>query len=247
MFELNDATIKQIINDINADQNKQQKERDFKSHQMYSGNQREYVKSELEALYPESHKIMRVSNVNVLKKTVSKRAKVYKDEPRRVVNGKDNENLTKIYKEGRFNGAYRKMDEGFNRSFTGLLWVQNDETQRGKFRLIYLNRFTFDVIINNDTLETEAVILSYPKSDVTSPISTMFSDGVNQLIAESQMDSANDATVYAMWTKDQHVNVVKRLNKQTTTIDYIKTDESDEKKKSRMRKRMILECSHLFG
>lgn len=228
MFILNDATIKQIINDIETDQNKERKTRDFQSHQIYSGNQREYVKSKLAAIYPESHHIMRVSNINVLKKVINKVAKVYKDAPKRVINGKDNDILNNIYKIGKFNNAFMKMDQGFNRSNCGLLWVQNDEIEKGKFRLIYLNQFTFDVVINNDTLELEAVILSYPKADVTSPNSSVFSDGVNQLIAEHQRDSANDATVYAMWTKDQHVNVVANINKKTTTIDYMKTQENDE-------------------
>lgn len=228
MLVLNEQTVRQIIADIETDQNKQRKARDFKSHQILKGNQREYVKSELQSIYPESHHIMRVSNVNVLKKVNTKVAKVYKDAPKRVVNGKDNENLNTIYKDGNFNSAYTKMDQGYNRSNCGLLWVQNDPIEKTKYRLIYLNQFTFDVVINNDTLELEAVILSYPKTDVTSPNSSIYSDGVNQLIAEHQRDSANDATVYAMWTKDQHINVVRNINKNTTTIDYIKTDESDE-------------------
>jgi len=228
MLELNDQTIKQIIDNIESNENKERKRRDFKSHQIMSGNQREYVQQEIKSIYPESYQIMRTSNVNVSKKVNDKIAKAYKDAPKRTVNGKDNENLNSIYNSGMFNAALTKMDQGYNRSNCGLVWVQNDSIEKTKFRPIFLNQYTFDVIINNDTLELEGVVLSYPKTDVTAPNGSIYSDGVNQLIAEHQRDSANDATVYAMWTKDQHVNVVKSVNKKTTTIDYIKRDETED-------------------
>jgi hypothetical protein len=230
MLVLDEKTVKQIIDDIESNQNKERKTRDFRSHQIFAGGQREHVVNELKKIYVESHHIMRISNVNVLKKVINKKAKVYKDSPKRTVNGKDNDVLNKIYKDGFFNSAIKKMDEGYNRSNCGLLWVQNDDTEKNKYRLIYLNQFTFDVIINNDTLELEGVILSYPKTDITAPNGSVMSDGVNQLIAEHQRDSANDATAYAMWTKDQHLNVIRNINKKTTTIDYIKRDDEDEGK-----------------
>ena len=54
MLELNEQTIRQIINDIESNQNKERKQRDFKSHQIFAGRQREYVKHELYEIYPES-------------------------------------------------------------------------------------------------------------------------------------------------------------------------------------------------
>ena len=228
MITLNAETIKTIIEDIESQQNKDRKARDFKSYQIFSGNQREYVKNAICKVYPEAHTIMRTSNVNLVKKVVNKKSKAYKEPPIRTVNSQTNENLDKIYEKGSFDDAFRKMDEGYNRSNCGLLWVQNDEFEKTKYRLIFLNQYTFDLIINNDTLELEAVILSYPKASITAKDYTVYSDGVNQTIAEHQRDSANDATVYAMWTKDQHVNVVRSINKNTTTIDYIETQESSE-------------------
>lgn len=227
MIVLNKETVKLIIENIEGDQNKERKKRDFKSYQIFSGNQRDYIKSRLKDIFADSYHVFRVSNVNVLKKVVDKIGQAYEEPPKRMVDGKQNDNLDSMYSEGNFDDAFVAMDVGFNRSRCGLLWVQNDPITKTKNRLIYLNQFTFDVIINNDTLELEAVILSYPKSDITASVNTEFSDGVNQLIAEAQMDSANDATVYAMWTPDQHVNVVANVNKKTTTIDYI-IDENNE-------------------
>ena len=132
MITLNAETIKTIIEDIESQQNKDRKARDFKSYQIFSGNQREYVKNAICKVYPEAHTIMRTSNVNLVKKVVNKKSKAYKEPPIRTVNSQTNENLDKIYEKGSFDDAFRKMDEGYNRSNCGLLWVQNDEFEKTK-------------------------------------------------------------------------------------------------------------------
>ena len=60
--------VKRLINDINSPQNIDRKTEDYDSYQIIGGNQRQYVAAELKRIYPESHKIMQKSNVNILKK-----------------------------------------------------------------------------------------------------------------------------------------------------------------------------------
>ena len=229
---LDKKTIEAIIEEIESNENVERKSRDFRSYQIYEGNQRSYVESRLKDIFVDSYSVMRVSNVNVLKKVIDKIGQAYDEKPTRLVNGKANETLDKIYSEGNFDFAFDAMDVGYNRSKCGLLWVQNDEFEKTKFRLIYLNQFTFDVLINNDTLELEGVILSYPKGNVTNAYSTNDSDGINQLIADAQQDSGEDSVTYAMWTKSQHVNVIKKKEKgkKESTLDFIIDDKNKDSK-----------------
>lgn len=222
-FNLTDPEIvKKIVSEIEGRQNLDRKEEDYSSYQIYSGNQLQFVEQKLQELYPESFKVMVKSNVNVLGKVTDKKAKVYKDSPVRLVNGKKNDNLEEIYSKGKFNRSFALLDTIYNRSKCTLAWVQNDPLFPTKFRVVPLNQFTFDVVIDNDTFELLMVILSYPGTDVTAINRDVRSDNANQLIAENPNDSAEGSRAYAMWTKDHHINiVVSGGDKTTTKIDYM--------------------------
>jgi hypothetical protein len=220
--------IRKLIQEVETNQNRERKKRDFESYQTYAGNQREYVWNILKRTYPESYEIMRVSNVNVVRKVVDKKAKVYADSPKRTVNGMPNERLDDIYKQGHFNEAYSLMDTIYNRSNCALVWVQNDPVEKTKFRLVPLNQYSFDLVINNDTFELEAVILSYPGTDITTSdrVSDSQSDSQNQILAESQYDSTANSKSYSIWTKEMNVNIraTSDVNGGISTIDYMPND-----------------------
>ena len=218
--------VRRIITDIESEQNRQRKKEDFDSYQIMSGNQRQYVSAALKSLYPQSHKVMVPSNINLTQKVVDRIGCVYKDAPTRKVNGKDNENLSTIYKESSFDYAYATLDKTFNRSRCALAWVQNDYFEKTKFKLVTLPQYSFDVVIDNDTLELKMVILSYPDTTITTGNRQTRSDSQNQIIAESQLDSSSNGKRYAIWTDNYHVTVRAYSHDKTTVIDYIH-DESN--------------------
>lgn len=221
-LDITDSNIvKRIINDVESEQNRQRREYDFDSYQVESGNQREYVKASLVEMFPESHKVMTTSNINVLGKVVDRRSKAYKVPPERLVNGERNETLDKMYKEGLFNRSFASKDRTYNRSRCVLEWVQNIPSMPTKFKVVPLPQYTFDVVIDNDTLELVMVILSYPGNDITVGGRSTVSDSQNQIIAETDLDSASSSKQYAIWTKDHHVNVKVGLIEKTTVIDYM--------------------------
>jgi hypothetical protein len=226
MPNLQDKTIlKRIIADIETNQNRERKIKDWDSNQIYSGNQRTYTENALRTIFPESHVIMRVSNVNLLKKVVDKKAKVYNDAPRRLVDGVENDNLNMLYDEGLFNRSFAQMDTIFNRSKCALLWVQNDPEFKTKFNLKVLNQYSFDLVIDNDTNEVKMVILSYPSRDITNRLRVEgdYSNSHNEIIAESQYDSAPESKTYSIWTAEEHITIQAKRDELgiVTQIDYI--------------------------
>lgn len=226
----NPEIVKMIIRDIESEQNRQRREDDFNSYQIESGNQREYVKAELVKMFPESHKVMTTSNINVLGKVVDRLSKVYKTPPSRLVNGKKNDNLDKIYKDGLFNRSFASKDKTFNRSRCVLEWVQNIPGMPTKFKIVPLPQYTFDIVIDNNTLELLMVILSYPDGSITVNNRDTRSDSQNQTIAESDLDSSISSKQYAIWTKDHHVNIQATGKKEGTTITFMIDPENEDQK-----------------
>ncbi len=233
---LNLSQVSQIITEIESTENRDRKTDEWRSYQIYSGNQRKYVLDELRKLFPETHTSMRVSNINIEKKVVDKRARAYKDKVVRALNGKPSETLDEVY-EG-FDKAYAQFDTSYNRHKNSLMWVQNDPLMPTRFRLLALNPYSFDLVINNDTFEVEAVILSYPDETITRETTNIDnskkvkSDGVNQGIAEGQDDSSPDTKIYTMWSNENHVVVrsTRRVldDEVVTHIDYV-LDENNPK------------------
>lgn len=218
--------IRQIVNDIESDENRKRRKKDFKAFEVYSGNQQDYVKDELRALFPSSHESMRVSNVNVLRKVVDKKSKVYKEAPTRKVDGEDSEELDDIYKAGKFNRSFQSIDTLFNRHKHALAWVQNKPEFPTEFKLKSLAPYVYDLVVDPDTNEVLIVILSYPSTEITHDVPRALADTQNQVIAESQEDSGPDEEkVYAMWSKDFNVNIKAQFTKGAVTeVTYISDD-----------------------
>ncbi len=231
---LNKGVVQGLINEIEGTENRDRKIYEYRSFEIYSGDQRKHVLKELSVLFPESWKAMRVSNINVEKKVVDKRARVYKAPPTRLVNGESNDNLDLIYEN--FNTSFQRYDVSFNRHSHSLAWIQNSADMPSEFNLKILDPYLFDLVIDPDTNEILAVILSYPDTDITNPESSLdrskvkIPDGFNQGIAESPQDAAAETKTYSIWTASHHVSVrvqktvVKGETK--TIIDFV-TDESN--------------------
>lgn len=241
--------VTQLVNEIESSENRDRRQFEWRSYEMYSGDQRKHILDQLRTLFPLTWDTMRVSNINILKKVVDKIAKSYKKPPQRMVvddglgTTSENEEVNRIFLG--FNETFKQMDKSFNRHKCTLLWVQNDPEMTTEFDLRSLDPYLFDLVINTDTLELEAVILSYPDQTITnfsantdeSKIKTP--DGRNQAIAESQQDSSplKDRKIYSMWTKEHHAIVavskkelqdIQGMTKLVTQVDFIKDENNPQ-------------------
>lgn len=195
----NPDVAKEIINDIEAEQTMKRRVGEYAAYKVDSGAQLEYVRDRLERLFPESYLTMRVSDISLSHKVLSKLSKAYKDRPIRTM-GSGTDVLNEIYKEGNFNRGFKDFERDFNRQGYGLLWVN---LVNGKLCLHSLKGFESFVIRNEASGDLEAVIINYPDSEITTTASSD-TDYMDQIIAESQNDSSAQSRIYAMWTKDHH-------------------------------------------
>lgn len=208
-------TVKQLLYDINSFQNKKRKEKEWDAYQAREGALRQYVKSQLQELFPKNHRKMRQSDININKKVMDKIAKSYSMPPKRSVekgNEAQDKALLDIYKFGNFNSAYRNFDLNYNQHKYSLFWV-NYDLEKEKYYPQALKPFEYDVVRDQNTGELDCVILNYPDLEITTngikgSIPNEISDGLNQIIQESQFDSGTESKVYALWTKDNHVVAV---------------------------------------
>lgn len=212
---LDKNVVHKILFEANSWQNKKRKEKEWAAYQIKEGMVREYVKEELKQLFPKNHLKMRVSDINVTKKVVDKLSKSYAMSPQRELPNasKDvNENLNSLYKSNKFNMAFRNFDWIYNLHKYCLFWV-NYDAEMNEYRPQALKPFEYDVIRDANSGDLQCVILSYPDIDITrnslnTNIPVEISDGINQLIQESQFDSGAEAKVFALWTPIQHAVVV---------------------------------------
>jgi hypothetical protein len=221
MIDLLDSNVIQnILSDINGSEDRNRKKYSYDSWQVYSGNQRPYVKAELERTRPKSHDAYTISNISLAKLITDKKAQSYRKQPKRSVSGDQTktEFLHEVYSEA---DAFRQlsfMDCINNLHKYSLLWINYRELEE-RFQFMAMQGHEFSVIKNKDTGALECVILNYGNLDITS--SARSGDGYDNLIAESQSDSSANSTVYALWTKDQHV-VIKV---ETSTIRTVRGEQ----------------------
>lgn len=218
---LDKQTVHQILFETNSYQNKARKEREWDSYQIKEGLVREYVKAQLKTLFPKNHLKMRISDVNITKKVIDKISKAYSLPPQRIIPGASvdqNDSLNEIYKEGEFNCAFRNFDWIYNLHRYSLMWV-NYDYEESEYEVSALKPFEYDIVRDPNSGDLLCVVLSYPDIEITTNglkgnIPVEISDGINQLIQESQFDSGSEHKVFALWTPENHVVVI--WSKKTT-------------------------------
>lgn len=226
-----------IIQDIDSIQNQERKRNEWIAYQATQGMLKDYVSTRLQFLFPKNAKKMRVSDIAVSQKVVDKISCAYSESPLRTLPGETQEasqELQKIYKQGKFNTMYQEFDEIFNLHRHGLYWVDYD-LEKQKFRTSALRPFEYDLVRDPNTGEVLCVVLNYPDQSITKrqifgsfEASSSVSDGINQLITESQYDSGVESKVYALWTPTNHVVIVVRKKEiksadGSTSINYAVT------------------------
>jgi len=210
--------ITRIISDIEGGEERARKTENFDSWEVYSGNVYPYVRERIVTTRPSSHDGYTIGDISFSKVITDTKSKAYKEQPlRRIEDTKDevkNDRLTEIYKEG---DAIRQMpffDTITNLHKHSLLWVNNlDESE--EYQFMALQGYEYSVVRDKQTGELTAVILNYGNLDITqnargdnrsaNAALAAGGDGLDNLIAEAQADSAAQSRVYAMWSKDNYV------------------------------------------
>lgn len=216
-IDITDAEIvKLIIQDIESPQNKERKKQEWEAYQCTQGLMRNYVFKKVQELFPKNYRKMRVSDVSLSKKVMDKVSKAYSQNPVRSledeVADETKEMLDDIYKDGCFNSAFREFDESFNLHRYSNFWVNYDPVEK-EYRPQNLRPYEYDLVRDPNSGKVLCVILNYPDLEITRQnlyfgADLAITDGVNQLIAESQVDSGAESKVYALWTDTQHAVVV---------------------------------------
>ena len=190
---------KMLIDEIESDQFEQRRIDEYKAYKVAEGGQRAYVLEALKKLFPKSWDTMRVSDVSISNKVLSKVAKSYKESPKRVF-GNQTDDINELLDKSHFDSVMSEFDRDYNRQRYALLWV-NEIDDEPQFHS--LKGFESFVKINPKTGKLEAVVINYPDTTVTANSSST-GDNLEQVLSESQDDTSAQSKIYAMWTAEHH-------------------------------------------
>jgi len=226
---MDESVVMEIIYEMDKSEDTDRRKHAFDNWQVYSGSLKEYVEQEIKEKRPKSYEGYTIPSISISKMITDTISKSYKEKPMRQVtndsSGQKGERLSDIYKESDAHRQLQFLDTITNLHKYSLMWVNwRDEDQRYQFWA--LQGYEFAVVRNKDTGELEAVILNYGDTDITSQTRGN-SDGMADLIAENQRDSGAEQEIYAMWSKDNFVTVV-RHKKRVMTAEGARIKESIE-------------------
>lgn len=213
--------IRTIIQDIQSNQNQESKRKEWDAYQCTQGLQKNYVQQRLSEKYPKNFRKMTVSDISIGKKITDKLAKAYSTQPIRSIQTEVEtvkEEFDNLYEAIDMNSYMKEFDSIYNLHKRALLWIDYNLAEQS-FKLWPLRPYEYDLVRDPNTGKVLCVILNYPDDLITRQnlyidSGDEVSDGINQLISESQFDSGAESKVYAMWTDTQHVVVV--VQKKTT-------------------------------
>jgi len=203
--------ISDILAEVESTENRNRKIQTWSAYNISHGDILPYVREEVRRMLPQSWKQMRIADVSLSEKIISKVAQAYKESPIRMTeNEGDSENLNNLYQDIMANEKMDEFDFIFNLNRYALLWINFREENGVQF--IPLHPFEFDVIRNKSDGSLEVVILSYPDSTVTHTVNYNPLDNpdtINQRIVSHRADEG-EYKEYAIWTKDQHILVGRK-------------------------------------
>ena len=171
----NGVEINDIIKSLTSGESMRRRSEAYKDQQVLDGLQLKHINERLKVLYPKSYKFLRVSDIQITKKIIEKRARAYASAPtRRGASEAETEALTKFYKQGNFDAGFEAFDRSYNYYNYGFLWVipvVNDMDYYFKIR--NLRPFEFDMIFDLETGEPWAFAMCYG-SEKNNGVSTRF-------------------------------------------------------------------------
>lgn len=210
------VVIRKIIDRISSQANMDRKNKSFKAKKIFDDVQKPYVLEELKRLYPKTYEKMRVSDISLTKQVVNKKAKAYKEGVIRILDKRDGDESKKyqeVVNAKKLNKAWKSIDKILNTIRYAFLWVLKDH-EVGEYRYRALWGHEFDLILDEDTGEVEALILSFPDNNI---------EGVVEAYEEKEPGQETVKT-YAIWTKKQHVairDVKNKKDNRKSRIDFI--------------------------
>lgn len=214
---LNTKTILRILYETEKSEDKDRRRNAFNAYQVYSGNQKIYVERELQRTRPKSYEGYTISNISVSKMITDKRAQAFSENPIRSVEGspEKSESLQMIYEQANAMRELPFLDVVYNLNRYSLMWV-NYRMQEQRFQFMTLHPYEFVLVRHKDTGEVLIVGMNYPDLEITQEArslnrvgnrSSTAGDGISDLIAESQVDSAAQGETWVFWSAQQHVKV----------------------------------------
>jgi hypothetical protein len=217
----NISHIKELVLDIESEQNKRRKRNAWKLNQTLEGNQAEYTRQVLAETYPKTHTKFRLGDINIPLKVDNKISRAYKQSPlRSCTSENETKALESIYNEFKFQRAFKEADSVFNLHKYVCLWLtwQNPDPKLniidGSYVLHALKPYEYDLVRDQVTGEPVVFIQSHAQAEVTQLAGR--SDGIEQTISESQSDTSAQTRIYYFWDKDFYgVYEVKRATTAT--------------------------------
>lgn len=213
---LNQAFRKQIIQEIESDENKRRKAQHQKIADVYKSKQRKYVLDMLTKEFsPETVRDMRTcTSINLTKRVVNEQASIYKNEPVRTF-GEASENelmqLEALYKLSAANNKLKKANQKYKLHQQAAMQVV---PSMGGLKIRVLAPHQYDVVPSMEDPEVGEiyVVSGYNKTDLVAELDNLhdiqgqnlaskdgaYSDSINQKIADQ--DDWRNKKVYAWWT-----------------------------------------------
>lgn len=190
-----------IINEIEHPSNIERKQKEYKAFEVFAGNQKKWVKKELQQMFPQTWNDFTESDISVSKLVTEKRSQAYTQEPvRGLKTEKETALYEKIVKQGKLNSAMRVFDENMNRQWRSGLWVMPPNFDGQPFRFRPLLPHEYDLIIDYDGTE-KVVAIKFADQQISQGAGS----GVDFNIQQGRGETFKK--VYGLWNDTQHVVV----------------------------------------
>lgn len=201
---LDKSVVSKLLNEVEMESNLKRKRREYHAYRILEGDLDFYVKNRNAQIFPETHKYLRVSQVDISGRVVNKLAQAYIESPKRnLSNEASSEIYNSILRESNSEEALMELDRNYHNNFEAGLWITFDQDADNPFYFRTLKSFEYDRVVNQRG-ETEVVILSFPSEEVTGSI---YGDHVQTKIQDEHEDQSD--RIYGIWTADHFVKVVR--------------------------------------
>jgi len=214
---LNKTHVRNLINEIESSQNKERREKEIKSGEVYSGNLKHHVESRIKQLYPKTYGSFSVADLNLSKKINDKLSKAYKTSPLRELDTeKEDQAYNKLMSDADASHAWQTYDLYYNLHRYACMWFSFVEDSEGEQNIVLrpLSPYQFSRVVN-DIGETTEFIVNFPDDQL---FSSSDSDGINSMIQDSEKDSSIKR--YALWNAEQHVVIKCDPNEENGDIFF---------------------------
>lgn len=198
---------REIIEYINAQENKDRRSRSLEDYEVYSGNIKPYVEDKLRCLYTEQSidEMPIISTINICKKVVDSQASIYKESPDREfinVTPDQKEKLEQVYEDMWFDSKMLTSNRLFKLQQQTHLYIV---PKNGRLYARPLKQHQVDVIPNpvDPELGEVYVISGFDKYESTRREASEYNNGQNEPIADGE-DYKSTAARYIIWSKDYH-------------------------------------------